>query len=90
MEVAMQNTLASLSGMMCDGAKNSCALKVSTCVFSAMQAAELALNNQNVQAHEGVIGSNVSASIASMARLSKEGLSDIDRLLLDIMLKKSQ
>ncbi|HHV42645.1 MAG TPA: serine dehydratase subunit alpha family protein [Clostridiaceae bacterium] len=85
---AVQNMFGTITGMICDGAKAGCALKVSTCVFAAVQAAKVAMAGRSIQSTDGVIEEDVEATIRNMERISKEGMADMDRLLLNIMLNK--
>lgn len=85
---AVQNVFGAITGMICDGAKAGCALKVSTCVFTAVQAAKVAISGRSIQPTDGVIEEDVEATIRNMERISKEGMADMDKLLLNIMLNK--
>ncbi|KWX72441.1 hypothetical protein AMQ84_24510 [Paenibacillus riograndensis] len=84
----IQNTIASLSGMICDGAKSTCALKISTSTNAAIQAATLAMNNIAPTTKDGVIFEEVEDTIRNMERLVQEGLADTDTAILNIMLSK--
>ncbi|WP_342561358.1 L-serine ammonia-lyase, iron-sulfur-dependent, subunit alpha [Paenibacillus sp. FSL R7-0345] len=85
----IQNTIASLSGMICDGAKSTCALKISTATNAAIQAATLAMNNISPSDNDGVIFEKVEDTIANMERLVQEGLAATDETILNIMLSKA-
>ncbi|WP_054940951.1 serine dehydratase subunit alpha family protein [Paenibacillus ihuae] len=84
----IQNTIASLSGMICDGAKSTCALKISTSTNAAIQAATLAMNNISPSDNDGVIFEKVEDTIRNMERLVQEGLAATDETILNIMLSK--
>ncbi len=84
----IQNTIASLSGMICDGAKSTCALKISTSTNAAIQAATLAMNDIAPTTKDGVIFEEVEDTIRNMERLVQEGLADTDTAILNIMLSK--
>lgn len=84
----IQNTIASLSGMICDGAKSTCALKISTSTNAAIQAATLAMNNIAPTTRDGVIFEEVEDTIRNMERLVQEGLAETDNTILNIMLSK--
>lgn len=84
----IQNTIASLSGMICDGAKSTCALKISTATNAAIQAATLAMNNIAPTLKDGVIFDEVEDTIRNMERLVQEGLAATDTAILNIMLSK--
>lgn len=85
---AVKNMIANLTGMICDGAKPSCALKitgsVSTCVLSAM----LAMENRYVTSLEGIIDEDVDRCIRNLTRIGSQGMNETDRLVLDIMTHK--
>ncbi len=85
---AVQNVFGSITGMICDGAKAGCALKVSTCIFTAVQAAKVAMAGRSIQSTDGVIEKDVEETIRNMERIAKEGMADMDQLLLNIMLNK--
>ena len=88
MTYAVKNMVANLTGMICDGAKPSCAMKltsgVSTAVFSAM----LAMEHKCVTAVEGIIENDVDRTIHNLTRIGAQGLNETDRLVLDIMTHK--
>ena len=85
---AVQNVFGAITGMICDGAKAGCTLKVSTCVFTAVQAAKVAMTGRSIQSTDGVIEEDVEETIRNMERISKEGMADMDKLLLNIMMNK--
>ena len=87
-EMAVQNVLGNVTGMVCDGAKSSCALKISTCVNAAMQAAMLAMNGLCVGGNEGIVEPLTEHTINNFATLGKEGAEELDRLVLDMIIKK--
>ena len=88
MPYAVKNMVANLTGMICDGAKPSCAMKltsgVSTAVFSAM----LAMEHKCVTAVEGIIENDVDRTIHNLTRIGAQGMNETDRLVLDIMTHK--
>ena len=90
MTYAVKNMVANLTGMICDGAKPSCAMKltsgVSTAVFSAM----LAMEHKCVTAVEGIIENDVDRTIHNLTRIGAQGMNETDRLVLDIMTHKCQ
>ena len=85
---AVQNMFGTLTGMICDGAKLGCALKVSVSIYAAVQAAMVAMRGKEIAATDGVIESDVEETIRNMERISKEGMTRMDDLLLNIMLNK--
>lgn len=87
-KAAIQNTIGNVSGMICDGAKAGCAMKVSTCSNVAVQSALLALNFQEIKSTDGFIHDDVEKSIESFCKLGNEGSRQIDQLILRLMLEK--
>lgn len=89
-ERAVQNMIGSLSGMICDGAKASCALKVSTASSAAVQSALLAASGLSVSGVEGIVDVDPERSIGNLARLAREGSPAMDALILGIMVDKTK
>lgn len=85
---AVKNMIANLTGMICDGAKQSCALKVTSGVSTAVLSAILAVEHKSVTSQEGIIAEDVDASIRNLTVIGRDGMTETDRLILDIMLKK--
>lgn len=85
---AVQNMIANLTGMICDGAKPSCALKLTSGVSTAVLSAILAMEGKCVTSVEGIIEDNVDRSIRNLTKIGSEGMNETDRLVLDIMTHK--
>ena len=85
---AVKNMIANLTGMICDGAKPSCALKVSSGVSTAVMSALLAVEGKCVTSAEGIIDDDVDRSIRNLTAIGREGMAATDRLVLDIMTHK--
>lgn len=85
---AVQNMIANLTGMICDGAKPSCALKVTTGVSTAVLSAVMAMENRCVTSVEGIIDEDVDQSIRNLTRIGSQGMNETDRVVLDIMTSK--
>ncbi len=85
---AINNIIEDLAGVICDGAKNSCALKLATASGNAVTAALFALRGVSVQGTEGIIGFHPIQTVANIGRLSSRGMVETDRLILEIMLNK--
>lgn len=81
----INNSLANLSGVICDGAKASCAYKIASSVDSAILASELAIRGQVVEDGSGVIFSNVDKTIEAIGKIGKIGMKKTDEVILDIM-----
>jgi len=85
---AIKNMINTLAGMVCDGAKPSCALKMSTGLYSAFVSAELAYHDCVVDATDGLSEGNVDCSIHNLGRLGHDGMNLVDDTILDIMTHK--
>ena len=85
---AVQNMIANLTGMICDGAKPSCALKVTTGVSTAVLSAMMAMENRSVTSVEGIIDEDVDQSIRNLTRIGSQGMNETDKVVLDIMTHK--
>lgn len=85
---AVQNMIANLTGMICDGAKPSCALKVTTGVSTAVLSAIMAMENRCVTSVEGIIDEDVDQSIRNLTKIGSRGMNETDKLVLEIMTSK--
>ena len=85
---AVQNMIATLTGMICDGAKPSCSLKVTSGVSTAVMSAIMAMDEKCVTPVEGIIEENVNRSIRNLTRIGAEGMNETDKMVLDIMTHK--
>jgi len=84
-EGTIQNMMADVSGMICDGAKVGCALKLSTSASVAVKYALLGSSACIVPEHNGIIGKTAEETIENLGRLSIEGMKITDYVILDIM-----
>ena len=85
---AVQNMIANLTGMICDGAKPSCALKVTTGVSTAVLSAIMAMENRCVTSVEGIIDEDVDQSIRNLTKIGSKGMNETDKVVLEIMTSK--
>lgn len=85
---AVKNMIANLTGIICDGAKPSCALKLTSGVSTAVLSAILAIEHKCVTAVEGIIEDDVDLSIRNLTRIGSEGMNETDKMVLDIMTHK--
>ena len=85
---AVKNMIANLTGMICDGAKPSCALKLTSGVSTAILSAMLAIQNKHVTSVEGIIDDDVGQSIRNLTEIGRRGMDETDRYVLDIMTHK--
>ncbi|MDD2206888.1 MAG: L-serine ammonia-lyase, iron-sulfur-dependent, subunit alpha [Aminobacterium sp.] len=86
---AMELVLGNLVGMLCDGAKETCALKVGTGAFEAVQAAELVMNGHHIEMSQGVINEKIEDTVANVVAVNAKGMRDVDRIILDIMASRT-
>ena len=82
---AVKNMVANLTGMICDGAKPSCALKLASGVSTAVLSAMLAVQHNCVSSVEGIIEDDVDKSIHNLTKIGKDAMDETDRCVLDIM-----
>ncbi len=85
---AVKNMIANLTGMICDGAKPSCALKLTTGVSTAVLSAMLAMQGNCVTSVEGIIDDDVDRSIRNLVSIGTDAMNETDRCVLDIMTHK--
>ena len=81
--------IANLTGMICDGAKPSCALKVTSGVSTAVLSAIMAVEQKCVSSVEGIIEESVDLSIRNLTRIGSIGMNETDKLVLDMMTHKA-
>ncbi len=87
---AVKNMAANLTGMICDGAKPSCALKLASGVSTAVLSAMLAVQHNCVSSVEGIIEDDVDKSIHNLTKIGKDAMDETDRCVLDIMTSKGK
>lgn len=85
---ALKNMINTIAGMVCDGAKPSCALKMSVGLYSAFVCSELAVHGRVVDCTDGLSEADLDCSIRNLGRLGKEGMNQTDDCILDIMTHK--
>lgn len=85
---AVKNMIANLTGMICDGAKPSCALKLTSGVSTAVLSAMLAMGHRCVTSVEGIIDDDVDKCIRNLTLIGRDGMNETDRLILQIMTSK--
>lgn len=85
---AIKNMIGNITGMICDGAKPSCALKVSNGVSTATLSAMMAMENKVVTAVEGIAAEEVDKTIENLTRIGRFGMLETDRMILEIMTTK--
>lgn len=85
---AVKNMIANLTGMICDGAKPSCAMKLTSGVSTAVLSAMMAMDGRCVSPVEGIIEEDVDRCIRNLTTIGREGMDETDRLVLRIMTNK--
>lgn len=85
---AIKNIMEDLAGVICDGAKAGCALKLNTAAGAAVQAALFSLQGINVQDTDGIIGDSTEQTVRNLGTLSHQGMVETDRTILKIMRDK--
>ncbi|MEI8216283.1 MAG: L-serine ammonia-lyase, iron-sulfur-dependent, subunit alpha [Eubacteriales bacterium] len=86
---SIQNMMGNITGMLCDGAKLGCALKVATCTNAAIQSAIIAMEGVCIQSTDGIIEDDPDMTILNMCSIGNLGTSEADRIILEIMLRKA-
>lgn len=81
----IKNMIGNVSGMICDGAKPGCALKLGTAASAAIQSAILALNGVEISEKDGIINNDVEETIKNLGKIAAVGMVDTDKVILDIM-----
>ena len=84
----IKNMIGNITGMVCDGAKVGCAMKVASGVSSAIQSSMLALDDRFASEHDGIIDRDIEETIRNLGRIGSVGMEQTDEVILDIMLKK--
>lgn len=82
------NTVATIGGMICDGAKSSCASKIAASLNTALLSYEMAKNGRGFRAGEGIVKDNVDKTIQSVGDMAAIGMRGTDREILSIMIEK--
>ena len=80
--------IANITGMICDGAKPSCALKIASGVSTATLSALMAIEDEVVTSQEGIIDQDIDQSIRNLALIGNNGMAETDKIVLDILNNK--
>lgn len=84
----IKNMIGNITGMVCDGAKVGCAMKVASGVSSAIQSSMMALEGHCVSEHDGIIDSDIERTIENLGRVGSVGMEQTDEVILNIMVCK--
>lgn len=82
--------IGDISGIICDGASNSCAMKVSSSAASAYKAVLMAMQNQSVAGTDGIVSDDVDSSIANLCALASRAMQHTDIQIIEIMEEKAR
>lgn len=85
---AIKNMIGNITGMVCDGAKEGCAMKVASGVSSALQSAVLACEGICISEYDGIIEKDIEKTIRNLGRIGSVGMQNTDDMILDIMVCK--
>ena len=85
---AIKNMIGNITGMVCDGAKEGCAMKVASGVACAMQSSILALDGICISPNDGIIEKDIEKTIANLGRIGSVGMQTTDEMILNIMICK--
>ena len=88
MNLVIRTMVGNLAGIVCDGAKTSCALKIYSSVEAAALAVRMAFNGDAPGRESGIIGADAMESIDNLMNISHNGMVDTDKVILSIMLDK--
>ncbi len=86
--LAVNTVISDIGGMLCDGAKSGCALKVASSADSAIRAAWMAVHGEGITDEEGFVGRTAEETIRNISLISTAGMDKVDRIILDIMSAK--
>lgn len=86
----IKNMVADVTGVICDGAKSGCALKLSTAAGVALKSALLALDDVIATPENGIVTDSVEQTIKNMGRIGTPGMVETDKEILDVMLEKNR
>ncbi len=85
---SVQNMIGNLTGIVCDGAKPNCAMKVATGVSTAVISSLAAMDNVTCTSQEGIVDQDVDKSIRNLGKIAAYGMVELDKMMLDIMIEK--
>ena len=86
--IAVKNMVANLTGMICDGAKPSCALKISSGVSTAVLSAMMAMEHRCTTSAEGIVDDDVDQTIRNLTHIGRDAMDETDKMILEIMTTK--
>lgn len=84
----LKNMTGNITGMICDGAKQSCTLKMATCIYAAVLASDLAMRGFALKPTNGIVGKDEKDTIDNFVKISTDGLSAMDDAIMEIIMNK--
>ena len=84
------NTIANIGGMVCDGAKPSCAAKISSALQSAILGHEMAMRGIRFEAGDGIVMENAEDTVKAVGYMGKNGMKQTDVEILNLMIGKTK
>jgi len=81
----LSNSLAITSGVICDGAKASCAAKIATAVDSGLMGYYMCKNKKNFCSGDGIVGDGIEKTIKNVGKLASQGMRETDKVIIEIM-----
>lgn len=88
MLITLNSTLGDIAGMLCDGAKAGCAMKSATCINTGIVSALMAMDQKGIEGSDGIVDYVEEKTIDNFVRIAKDGMGNLDQVILDIILKK--
>lgn len=89
-KMTVENTLANIPGIICDGAKISCAAKIATSLDAAIMAHNLAMKNKVYAPYTGILQEDTPETISCVGYIGKEGMKQTDKEILKIMIEHNE
>ena len=86
--MTLTNALANVSGVVCDGAKPSCASKIATGLDAAILGHFLAMENHQYNPLTGILKNSADETILAVGKMASEGMKDTDKVMLGLMVEK--
>ncbi len=85
-KATIDNTLANIPGIICDGAKVSCAAKIASSIDATMMAHYLAMSGKRYEAYTGILKEDIGETISCVGHIAKEGMKQTDKEIIKMML----
>ncbi|MFA6319162.1 MAG: L-serine ammonia-lyase, iron-sulfur-dependent, subunit alpha, partial [Elusimicrobiota bacterium] len=86
--LAINNVISDIGGMLCDGAKSGCSLKVVSSTDSAIRSGYMGIHHYGITAVEGFVGRRPEETVRNLAKISMVGMAEVDATIVGIMMDK--